>query len=66
MSIDPIQLTRKDVNSVEKGRQFNIFQVQLEFKGDEDSKNLSHTLKLLGAEPADAGITITRDSPGLP
>ena len=51
------------MKSIEKGRQFNVFQVQLEFEGDVDSENLSHTLKLLGVEPADACIIITRDRP---
>ena len=51
------------MKSIEKGRQFNVFHVQLEFEGDVDSENLSHTLKLLGVEPADACIIITRDRP---
>ena len=58
-----IQLSRKDLDSVEKNRLFNIFRVQLDFKGDVDSENFSHTFQLDGVEPADIGIVITRDRP---
>ena len=52
------------MDSFEKGREFETFQVELEFEGDSDSlKNLSHTLKLIGVEPADTRIKITRDRP---
>ena len=62
-SIIIIQLSREDLDSVEKKRLFNIFRVQLDFKGDVDSENFSHTFQLVGVEPADIGIVITRDRP---